>query len=115
MLKTLPDKQKSNWKDSLNKLVYAFNATKSEMTGFSPFYLLYGGSAWLPLDMFSLSPGSDQSDCDHQSYMQGWKWSMADAYEITRENASKAAVRSKRHYDSNVRYSTLLPGDQSGT
>lgn len=34
MLKTLTEKQKSNWKDSLNKLIYAYNCTKSEVTGF---------------------------------------------------------------------------------
>lgn len=113
MLKTLTEKQKSNWKSSLNKLIYAYNATKSEVTGFSPFYLLYGRSPRLPVDMlFSLSPGGDQGDSNHQTYMQRWKQGMTDAYEITRENASKAAVRGKRHYDSKMRYSALLPGDR---
>jgi len=113
MLKTLTEKQKSNWKDSLNKLIYAYNATKSEVTGFSPFYLLYGRSPRLPVDMlFSLSPSREHGDGNHHSYMQRWKRGMTDAYEITRENVSKAAVRSKRLYDSKVRYSALLPGDR---
>lgn len=59
---------------------------------------------------FSLSPNDDQCDGNHQSYQQKWKEDMKDAYEITRENANKAGVRSKRLYDSKLRYSTLLPG-----
>lgn len=37
---------------------------------------------------------------------------MKDAYGITCENVNKAAARSKRLYDSKMRYSTLLPGDR---
>lgn len=37
---------------------------------------------------------------------------MKDAHEITRDNANRVAVRSKRLYDSKVKYSTLLPGDR---
>lgn len=37
---------------------------------------------------------------------------MEEAYEITRENTHKAAMRSKRHYDSKVKSSVLEPGDR---
>lgn len=111
MLKTLSESQKTNWKDSLNKLIYAYNCTRSEVTGFSPFYLLYGRSPRLPIDMlFSLT--SEQGDGNHHDYMVKWKQGMEEAYEITRENAHKAAVRSKRHYDSKVKSSVLQPGDR---
>ncbi|KAF0046075.1 hypothetical protein F2P81_002604 [Scophthalmus maximus] len=65
MLKTLTERQKTNWKDSLNKLMYAYNCTRSEVTGFSPFYLLYGRSPQLPTDMlFNLS--SEQGNGNHR-------------------------------------------------
>ncbi len=35
MLKTLMDKDKTNWKNSLNKLIFAYNCTRTEVTGFS--------------------------------------------------------------------------------
>lgn len=109
MLKTLTERQKTNWKDSLNKLIYAYNCTRSEVTGFSPFHLLYGRSPRLPVDMlFNLTSG--HGDGNHHNYMEKWKQGMEEAYEITRENAHKAATRSKRHYDSKVRSSVLQPG-----
>ena len=111
MLKTLTERQKTNWKDSLNKLIYAYNCTRSEVTGFSPFYLLHGRSPRLPVDMlFNLTP--EQGDSNHHHYMEKWKQGMEEAYQITRENAHKAAMRSKRHYDSKVKSSVLQPGDR---
>lgn len=111
MLKTLTDKEKTNWKGSLNKLIYAYNCTKSEVTGFSPFYLLFGRSPRLPIDlMFDLILGC--GNANQQAYMERWKQEMQQAYDIVREITSKAAGRSKRNYDRKVRSSILYPGDR---
>ncbi|KAI3369245.1 hypothetical protein L3Q82_007788 [Scortum barcoo] len=60
--------------------------------------------------LFNLT--SEQGDSNHRNYMEKWKQGMEEAYEITRENAHKAATRSKRHYDSKVKSSVLHPGDR---
>ena len=44
MMKTLPEKFKSNWKDHVNKLAFAYNCTRNNSTTFSPFQLLFGHS-----------------------------------------------------------------------
>lgn len=60
MLKTLTDKDKTNWKNSLNKLIFAYNCTRTEVTGFSPFYLLYGHSPRLRVDaLFNILGDAD--------------------------------------------------------
>lgn len=111
MLKTLTEREKANWKESLNKLTYAYNCTRSEVTGFSPFYLLFGRAPRLPIDvLFRLTP--ETGTPDHQQYMKKLKNGMREAYEITRENAKKSAERGKRHYDNKVRSSVLEKGDR---
>lgn len=111
MLKTLTETQKSNWKESLNKLVYAYNNTRCEVTGYSPFYLLFGRSPRLPVDMlFGLCTEPDTKD--QRDYVEKWKQGMKEAYTIANENAQKAAERSKKHYDTKVRSSVLQPGER---
>lgn len=111
MLKTLTEKQKSNWKDSLNKLIYAYNCTKSEVTGFSPFHLLFGRSPRLPIDvLFGLGTGSPPMS--KSEYLETWKQGMQEAQEIAREHVKKASERNKRNYDQKVRYTDLDSGSR---
>ncbi|KAI4887981.1 hypothetical protein NFI96_001880 [Prochilodus magdalenae] len=111
MLKTLTERQKSNWKEHLNKLLYAYNCTRSEVSGYSPFYLLFGRSPRLPVDMlFGLSPQSDPKG--PQDFVQAWKQGMEEAYTIARKNIQKASEKGKRCYDSKVRSSVLQPRDR---
>lgn len=88
MLKTLTETQKLNWKESLNKLVHAYNCTHCEVIGYSPFCLLYGRSPRLPVDMLcGLHPQSGSSD--PQNYVEKWKQGMEEAYAIASQNAQK--------------------------
>lgn len=69
MLKTLTDKDKMNWKDSLNKLIFfAYNCTRTEVTGFSPFDLLYSRSPRLPIDMLFSLPSLQKNYDDDEDY-----------------------------------------------
>ena len=36
MLKTLSEKEKTSWKDHINKLTYAYNCTQHSSTGYAP-------------------------------------------------------------------------------
>ncbi|XP_022809338.1 uncharacterized protein LOC111346315 [Stylophora pistillata] len=51
MLRTLPEEKKANWKDSLNKLIPAYNYRRHETNGFSSFYLMFRHSPRLLIDL----------------------------------------------------------------
>ena len=51
MLGTLPEEFKNKWPQHVSTLTYAYNCTRSNATGFSPFYLLYGRQPLLPIDI----------------------------------------------------------------
>ncbi|KAL9983193.1 hypothetical protein ACROYT_G005330 [Oculina patagonica] len=112
MLRTLglPEEKKSNWKDSLNKLIHAYNCTRHETTRFSPFYLMFGRSPRLPVDLlFDL--GNDPQQGDYQDYVKTWQADMRWAYDIASTKTQNSSARSKVYYDKKASAAVLLSGD----
>lgn len=68
----MEDKDKEDWKESLAKVVHAYNCTKNEATGYGPYYLIFGRSPRLPIDLlFGL--GRDESRDTYDDYVSHWK------------------------------------------
>ena len=51
MIGTLPTETKITWQEHLPTLIHAYNSICSNATGFSPFYLMYGGQPMLPINV----------------------------------------------------------------
>lgn len=109
MLRNLTDEAKADWKNSLAKVVHTYNCTRSEATGYAPYYLLYGRNPRLPADiMFSLTP-SDQS-ASHSDYASKWRSRMQEAYRIASKTAQSHQSRAKKCYDKKTHGVELQPG-----
>ena len=103
MLKALSLKEKQNWRKHLPKLAFAINSTKCKTTNFSPYFLLFGREALLPIDQ--VLQGVDE-DADrvvsHNQFAKTWETSMKNAFDIARENIRKASTYNKKHFDKRV-------------
>lgn len=111
MLGTLSHKDKTRWKDFVKPLVHAYNCTKNDTTGFSPYELMFGRQPRLPIDLaFGLPP--DSSRPSHSQYVQKLKSNLEESYRIATSNAAKNAERNKVRFDKRVTESTLNVGDR---
>ncbi|CAI5683453.1 unnamed protein product [Oreochromis niloticus] len=111
MLRTLEDKEKDDWKESLAKVVHAYNCTKNEATGYAPYYLIFGRSPRLPIDLlFDLK--RDEAHVDYDDYVSCWKKRMQEAYTVASQTATKETARGKAYFDKKVKGRDLQPGDR---
>ena len=111
ILRTLPEKHKSRWRDHLNKMVHAYNCTRNDSTGYPPFFLLFGRHPRLPIDlMFNLKPPPGFSS--YPEYVKKWRSAMSEAYKVASETAQRNAQRGKKQYDKKVRNIVLMLGDR---
>jgi len=113
MLKTLPSDKKNRWHLSLHKMVHAYNCTRNEATGYSPFYLLFGRSPRLPVDIvFSLEAPEHQTPAPTSKYVQEFKESLQEAYKKAATSAEREAEHNRKRFNKTARAVTIRPGDR---
>ena len=112
MLGTLPVEQKADWKSHVAQLVHAYNATKHDSTGCSPFSLMFGCEPRLPVDVAMGVPDEEGQEGHGRDYAMKLRDSLQRAYEIAGAYADKAGGRHKRRYDAKVREAVPAVGDR---
>ena len=101
MLHTLPEIYKTNWKDQVNKLIHAYNCTRREATGYSPFLLLFVRAPCLPIDlMFNLPEKKEETG--YPAYVRKWKIAMQQVYNLASKSPQQAVTKGKRQSDKQV-------------
>ena len=87
MLRTLPEKFKTSWKDHVKKVIHAYNFTKHSNTGLSPYHLMFGHKPRSPIDII-LQTEVDSPHSTHRQYLENWKEVMEDAYKTALQNST---------------------------
>lgn len=110
MLGTLHPAQKTNWKKYLSPLVQAYNSTRHESTGQSPYRLMFGREPLLPVDVaFGIN---NQEKKSLTKYIEDLRTRMKTAYHLARKSADRLRVKQGKYYDLKVRGIDLHDGDR---
>lgn len=112
MLGTLHPSQKTRWSEHVSYLVHAYNCTKNESTGFSPYYLMFGREARLPIDLCFGISSDEASETTYLQYIQSLRRDLREAYRLASQAATKSNLANKQRYDSRVREQDLQVGDR---
>ncbi|KAJ8046791.1 hypothetical protein HOLleu_05579 [Holothuria leucospilota] len=82
MLGTLEQEKKENWHAHVVPLVHAYNCTKNDSTGTSPYVLMFGREPLLPTDLrLGLAPDSE-GPTSHRGYVQRLKERLQKAHHL---------------------------------
>lgn len=104
MLGTLSLEQKSHWKDFLPSVMYAYNSTVHESTGYSPFYLMFCRNPRLPVDIILGVESMDGMDeISYSDYVRKVREDLRRAYKHSMTNSRVHKLKHKENYDSKTK------------
>ena len=111
MIGKLEEDRKACWSEHLPELLMAYNATRSAVTGYSPYYLLFGRRPRIPVDF--LFP--TLRDSPHQTKMEvsvvAMQKRLKEAFAVARHLTSEEVARQCCYYDHKAGAVALQPGD----
>ena len=112
MLSCLEQEDKYRWKEHISTLVHAYNCTKNDATGFSPYQLMFGRQPRLAVDIQFGTTLSPEGSLDQASYVQKLQQRLQTAFDTARRMVEQQQNRAKQRYDLKAKASKLLPGDR---
>lgn len=112
MLGTLKECEKVHWSSFVKPLVHAYNCTKHDSTGFTPYELMFGRQPRLPVDVVFDVPQNREQFKTHSQYVSDLKSRLQGTYDLAMRNSAKVGERNKARFDKHVLESTLDIGDR---
>ena len=112
MIGKLNPEKRRKWPEHIGSVLIAYNATRSKVTGYSPYFLMFRQRPRLPVDL--LFPTVNQQEWTHtiDEYVKALYERLAECLQLAQESASKEAKRQKWLYDRGVGAMELHPGDR---
>ena len=111
MIGKLEQDKKAHWSEHLPEMLSAYSGTRSVVTGYSPYFLLFGRKARMPVDY--LFP--TLHDSPHQTKMEvsvvAMQKRLKEAFAVARHLTSQEAAKQWHYYDCKAGAVALQPGD----
>ncbi|MEE4247445.1 MAG: RNase H-like domain-containing protein [Kangiellaceae bacterium] len=111
MMGTLDQEKKGDWKKYVAALVHAYNCTTNDVTGFSPFFLMFGRKPRLPVDVV-LGVERESSGQGYHEYVAGLKRRLDQAYKLAADKAGAAQQKQAKYYNVKARGAGVAVGDR---
>ena len=100
-----------NWQEWVATLTHAYNCTVSSVTGFSPYFLMFGWTPKIPLDIEMGVTLVQQGNASHQNNAKKLQARLKWTYQKAQENSQKESECCKKYYDKRMRCISLKPDD----
>ena len=111
MIGTLDPTDKARWQQWVPTLTHAYNCTRCESTGFSPYYLMYRCLPRLPIDIEYGVTQPELIDKSRQSYAHKLCARLNWAFKIAKDVNERESQHQKRYYDRKMHCQKLVVGD----
>ena len=112
MITELDSKWCRKWPEHLSSITHAYNSTRSQITGYPPYFLMMGCRPQLPIDLLFPTartlPGTKGVN-EYVKALYGW---LREAIKLARVSADQEAAWHKCLYDCRAGVTELCHGDQ---
>ena len=112
MIAKMDPEKRAKWPSHLGPILIAYNATRSLITGYSPYFLMFGPRPRLPVDLLFPTVRRDENSWTTDKYVTSLYDKLKSALASVRDTAILEAQRQKWHYDCKARAVELHPGDK---
>ena len=112
MIAKMDPNKRAKWPLHLGPILIAYNATRSLITGYLPYFLMFGRQPRLPIDLLFPTVRRDGNSRTTDEYVTSLYDKLKSALVSVRDTAILEAQRQKQHYDRKAGAVELHPGDK---
>ncbi len=112
MLGTLDPGRKHDWKAQVAPFVHAYNCTRHETTGYTPYSLMFGREPRLALDVIMDLNSTDIHKKNYTKYVEDLQNRLRKSYELATAKSRASQRHQKDNNDLRIHGAIVQPGDR---
>ena len=112
MITKLDNKWHRKWPEHLGSITHAYNSTRLQITGYSPYFLMMGHRPWLPVDLLFPTTWTLPGTKGVNEYVKALYRQLREAIKLARVSADQEAAQHKCLYDRRAGVMELHRGDK---
>ena len=112
MIAKIEPEKRAKWPSHFGPILIAYNATRSLITGYSPYFLMFGCRPRLPVDLLFRAVRRDENSQTTDEYITSLYDKLKSALVSATDTTLLEAQRQKQLYDRKARVVELHPGDK---